>query len=112
MRDRIIPIERTDLINVYYTIMSLGGNAPTVIDADSPAVFTIAEAGLCVEPLKKATVTATSGSFYFVPAFDYVGFTINGNAVVTTGDSVFSDGQTLYKATISSGAIAIAKVSL
>lgn len=112
MRDRIVPIERTDLINVYYTMMSVAGSAPTVLSATNPGVFTIAAAGLCEEPVQSANVTLASGSFYFVPAFDYVGFYISNALVTTTGDDVVADGVTLYKATVSGGAISLEKVSL
>lgn len=113
MRERIVPVERTDLMNLYYTMLAVGGTAPAVIEATNPAEFTIAADGFCEEPLKTATVTATSGTFYFVPSFDFVGFTYNDAAVVPTGDEILADGRTLYKGTISSGGkIAIAKVSM
>lgn len=112
MLDRIIPIERTNLINMYYTMMSIAGSAPTVLQATDPGVFTIAAAGLCQEPVQSANVTLASGSFYFVPAFDYVGLYISNALVTTTGDDVVADGTTLYKATVSSGAISIEQVSL
>lgn len=110
--DRIIPIERTNLINQYYTMMSIAGSAPTVIQATTPGQFTISAAGLCVEPVQSANVTLASGAFYFVPAFDFAGFSISNALVTPTGDEIVADGVTLYKATVSSGAISIDKVSL
>lgn len=113
MRDRIVPIERTDLMNVYYTILGLtGGSAPTVIAATAPGLFDITEEGFCQEPIESADVTLASGDFYFVAAFTFAGFSIDDTAVTTEGDTIAPDGCTLYKATVADGGITIEKVSL
>ena len=113
MRDRLVPIERTDLMNMYYSILSLtSDNAPAVIQATAPGVFAISEAGFCQEPVESAVVTLASGDFYFVPAFTFAGFVISDEVVTTTGDDIAPDGATLYKATVADGGITIAKVSL
>lgn len=112
MRDRIVPIERTDLMNVYYTILAAGGSAPTVLAATAPGIFEIAAEGFCQEPIESADVTLASGDFYFVPAFTFAGFSIDDAVVETEGDAIVTDGSTLYKATVADGGITIAKVSL
>lgn len=113
MRDRIVPIEKSDLMNMYYTILSLTGeSAPDVIKADFPGVFTIEDEGFCEEPIESAEVTLVSGDFYFVPALNYAGFSISDVVVVTEGDEVIKDGASLYKATVADGGITLAKVSL
>lgn len=112
MRDRIVPIQKTDLINMYYTMFAIAGSAPNVITATNPAEFNIDEAGLCEEPVKTATIELASGDFYFVPSLVFEGFYIDGNLVETTGDTILADGVTLYKATVADGGISIAQVSL
>ena len=70
---------------------------------------------LASAPLKSLDfdVTASSvsaGTVYFVPAYDYVGFSKDGAAAVTAGAEVNADGCTLYKAVLATGTITISKV--
>lgn len=112
MGDRIVPVHRTDLINLYYTMLSAAGSAPEVLHADNPGEFTISAAGLCEEPVKTAKITAESGTVYFVPAFDYAGCTDgDGNPITVEGD-VEPDGRSLYSLNISSGTYTATKVSM
>lgn len=113
MLDRIVPVHRSDLISLYYAMFAIGSTAPTKINATEPGVFAISAAGLCVEPVKTAKITATSGVIYFVPAFDFEGFTDGSNAAITiAGADVDADGRSLYSLTISSGTYTAAKVTL
>ena len=69
---------------------------------------------LCTQPVETIDIDATASSvsaatIYFVPAYDYKGFTIDGSAVTPTG-TVESDGCGLYKAVLSSGTITITKI--
>ena len=116
MLDRIIPVHRSDLISLYYAMYAIGASAPTKINATAPGEFAISAAGLCVEPVKKATVTATSGAILFVPAFDFEGFfDSSGNKLTFAGAEVEPDGKTLYSCTITgSGTLTytIAKITL
>ena len=52
----------------------------------------------------------SSMTVYFIPAFDYEGFKVQGTKVSTSGVDVVADGATLYTATLSTGAVTIAKV--
>lgn len=113
MLDRIVPVHRTDLISLYYAMFAIGDSAPTKIVATEPGIFSISAAGLCLEPVKTAKVTASSGVVYFVPAFDFEGFTdSDGDALTLAGATVEADGRSLYSLTISSGTYTVAKVSL
>lgn len=115
-QERIVPIQVMDLISMYGLILKVGGVSVTALTTDATdGTFTIASASGTVianEPVASLEITAgTSATIYFVPAFNYTGFTIAGAAVTTTGDAVEADGRTLYKATLSGGnAIAIEKV--
>ena len=115
--DRIVPITAIDLISMYALILKLAAQiAPTALDADdSEGDFTQATDSatvICSEPVKSLNFGAsvTAGTVYFVPAYDYSGFAINGATVTTAGDAVDPDGRTLYSATLASGAVTVAKV--
>lgn len=118
--DRIVPITAIDLISMYGLILiaMLGtNNKPVALSASTTnGEFEVSEAGtfLLDEPLKSCKIaTGISGSVdaYFVPAYDYSGFTLNGAAVTTQGDEVTADGRTLYLANVSSGSVTITKMS-
>ena len=53
----------------------------------------------------------SAATVYFVPAYDFAGFKIDGTAVTATGN-VEADGRTLYLATLATGAVTITKVGL
>lgn len=113
MLDRIVPVHRTDLISLYYAAFAIAGSAPTKIIAIAPGEFEVEAAGLCVEPVKKAKITATSGVIYFVPAYDFEGFTNGSDAKVEiAGADVDPDGVSLYSLTISSGTYTAAKITM
>lgn len=115
-QNRIVPITVQDLITMYGTILKIASvNVTALSTTASDGTFTIASASgtlLADEPVKVCNITAgTSATIYFVPTYDYVGFTIAGSPITTTGATVKPDGRTLYTATLSGGnAIAIAKV--
>lgn len=111
--ERIVPVTQIDLISLYGLILKLSqSTAPTALDATTVnGQFTVAEAGTYIasEPVQTLDFTATSGTVYFVPAYDYSGFTVNGAAVTPTGD-VLADARTLYKAVLGSGKVTITQV--
>jgi len=112
--NRIVPVMATDLITLYGTIMKLAGTSVTAVQADNPGVFALTSGSgnlLAAEPVKTLDFGSgvTSAVVYFVPAYDFAGFTVAGAAVTPSGDSVSADGCTLYTATLASGAVAIAK---
>lgn len=120
-KDRIVPVQATDLISLYGVILLQNSNNSSLeaLDAEDIGKFQIkanSKVYLADEPVKSVDIDATASSvsastIYFVPAYDYVGFTIDGAAVTPTG-SVVADGNTLYKAVLATGAITITKVGL
>ena len=118
--NRIVPVQKIDLISLYGLILKQDSNnsslaklAANTIDGDfqikTNSAVLIADQPAKVIDFDSTASSVTAGTVYFVPSFDYEGFTINGVAVVPTGD-VVADGFSLYKAVLSSGAITITKV--
>lgn len=117
--DRIVPVQATDLISLYSAILVAANVSVSKLAADEMGVFQIktnSATYLANEPavtidFDATTSSVSAGTVYFVPAYDYKGFTIDGAAVVPTGD-VVADGKSLYKAVLATGAITITKVGL
>lgn len=114
--DRIVPVTAVDLISLYGLILKVGDVSVTALDATTTdgqfSQATNSATVLASEPVKTFDFASgvTAGTVYFVPAYDYTGFTINGVATATTGATVNADGRTLYSATLADGAITIANV--
>ena len=118
--DRIVPVQATDLISLYALILTMNSNNSSLValDATNPGEFEVASSAGSVliadEPVASLDFASgyTAGTVYFVPAYDYVGFTINGSAVTPESDSdtVNADGRTLYKAVLGSGEVTITQV--
>lgn len=114
--DRIVPVEKVDLLTLYGNIMVLAGTSVSKVDGEQ-GVISVTGSGdvgnkLASEPVKSVNFASgvTAGVLYFIPAYDYAGFSVNGTAVVTAGATVDTDGVTLYTATLSSSTVTIAKV--
>lgn len=114
-QDRIVPVMATDLITLYGLILKVGSINVSALDAiDTAGDFSVEDdeatllASEPVSTLDFAEGVSTS-TVYFVPAYDYSGFTINGVAASATGD-VNNDGATLYKAELASNAVTITQV--
>ena len=115
--NRIVPVQNTDLLSLYATALKIAQVSVTKISATNPGEFTQAASGtsvFCDEPVKKFNFGAgvSSALVYFVAAYDYEGFTVNGVPATTAGVSVEKDSSTLYTATLSSGTLTFAKVGL
>lgn len=116
--ERIVPITSVDLISMYGMVLSAAaaaasGTAPEKLAADNAgefAVSTNSKTYIAAEPVKKLNFgNVTSETIYFVPAYDYAGFTKTG-ATLTVSGTVDADGRTLYKAALSTNALTITKV--
>lgn len=117
--NRIVPVTKIDLITLYGMILlqnssnsALAKLAATDVEGD----YSISASGtyLCDQPLQSATFgsSVTSGTVYFVPAFDYAGFSKTGATLTVTNPTggVVADGHTLYKAVLSTNALTITQV--
>lgn len=121
--NQIVPITATDLLTLLGTAMAITQEslaavptalAPLDVEGDYQ-VTTNSAVYLASAPLKSLDfdVTASSvsaGTVYFVPAYDYIGFSKDGAATETAGAEVKADGCTLYKAVLATGTITISKV--
>lgn len=118
--NRIVPVTKIDLISLYALIMSLAGTSYTTIDATDTVGDFEMESGsgnvIASQPVTTFDFATgvSSAVVYFVPAFDYAGFSINGTAVTPESGSaeVAPDGVSLYTATLASGGVTIAKVGV
>ena len=115
--ERIVPVQATDLITLYGTMMKLAGTSVTAVQATNPGVFNLTSGSgnlLAAEPVQSLDFgeSVTSAVVYFVPAYDFEGFSIAGTAVTPAAGSVTvnPDGVTLYTATLATGAVTIAQV--
>ena len=118
--DRIVPVTATDLISLYGLILLQNGNNSSLealesVGAGEFEVKANSKLYLANEPVKALDIDKTASSvsasnIYFVPAYDYEGFSIDGAKVATAGVDVVADGRTLYKAAFSSNTITISKV--
>lgn len=119
-KDRIVCVTKTDLISLYGLILkqdttnnsTLAKLASKSVDGDFQITSGSAPL-LADQPVKTCDIDATASSvsactLYFVPALDFVGFSIDGTAVTVTGD-VDADGATLYKAVLATDAITVTK---
>lgn len=113
--DRIVPTSAIDLISLYGLILKqTSGITLTALEATNIGQFDVKSASnalLANEPLANCDIASSisSATIYFVPAYDYNGFTKNGASITQTG-TVVPDGRTLYSATLADGSITIAKV--
>lgn len=121
--NQIVPITATDLLTLLGTVMAIGQESlaavPTALaplDAEGDfQVTTNSAVYLASAPVKSLDFDATAssvsaGTVYFVPTYDYEGFSIDGAKVATAGATVKADGCTLYKAVLATGTITISKV--
>ena len=118
--DRIVPVTATDLITLYGLILKQDTTnnstlaALNALNVEGDFKITSGSAPLLAsQPVKSIDIDATASSvsaatIYFVPAYDYKGFTIDGVAITPTG-TVVADGSTLYKAVLATGAVTITK---
>lgn len=122
--DRIVPIQKIDLLSMYGTILVIANVSFAVIAAtDTLGDFSVTGSGaagnkLANQPVKTLDFASgvTGGTVYFVPAYDFSAITVAGVAATIDDsglalDDVQPDGVTLYKAVLSSGEVTITAVT-
>lgn len=119
--DRIVSVTKTDLLSLYGVILKVANVNVAKLDATATGTFKISSAlttdyVLADEPVKSLDIasTVTSASVYFVPAYDFEGFTVGGASATIASASVDveADGNTLYLAVLADGEITVSKVGL
>lgn len=117
-KDRIIPVQKMDLLSLIGTILTLIGTSFTVLKAATiDGAFSLTAAGtvLCDQPVKSFDFASgvSSGTVYFVPDYHYEGFTVAGAAATIASGSakVNADACNLYKAVLASGSVTITAVT-
>lgn len=111
--DRIVPVTKIDLLSLYGLIIKARGTSVNAINAnDVDGNFSQSANGttFASQPVKSCDFGAsvTSATVYFVPAYDFKGFTKSGAAITETG-TVEKDSATLYVATFANGAVTYTK---
>jgi len=119
--DRIVPIQKMDLLTMIGTVLTLAGTSYAVLaSSDIEGAFSVTGTGaagnkLANQPVKSLDFASgvTSGTVYFVADYDYAGITVAGAAATIADGSatVNPDGVTLYSAALASGEVTIAAVS-
>ena len=115
--ERQVPVTEVSLLDMYFNVfaVAMGANAPEKLVATNPGEFTVTannKVYLANEPVKYLNFgTATAGTVYFVPAYDYKGFATIGTTVETAGDEVKTSGYGFYKAVLSSGTVTITAIN-
>lgn len=122
--DRIVPIQKIDLLSMYGTLLKIASVSATVLAAtDINGDFSVTGTGaagtfLANQPAKSIDFAAgvTSGTVYFVAANDFDTITVAGAAATIDAEGVAladvaKDGVTLYTAALSSGTVTITAVT-
>lgn len=120
-KDRIIPVQKIDLLSLVGTIMNLANISFNVLKSSNvEGTFTVSGSGaagtfLVNQPVKTLDFPAavTGATIYFVPAYNFAGLTVAGAAATISDGSaaVEPDGASLYKAVLSSGEVAVTAVT-
>lgn len=113
--NRIVPIEKVDYLTLVSQVLDIAQVSATKL-AGANGVFaqdTNSATVICDEPIKSLNFgsSVTAATVYFVPDYDYAGFTKTGATLTITG-TVDTQGVQLYEATLSTNALTIAKVGL
>lgn len=116
--DRIVPVQKTDLISLYALILQQTAATIKPVSAEDPeGNFEISAAAtplIADEPVATCNLDGdvTTATIYFVAAYDFAGFTIDGAAATITDGSatVIADAVSLYKAELADGAITISQL--
>ena len=122
--DRIVPIQKIDLLSMIGTVLAIANVSFAVLAASTiDGVFSVTGSGaagnkLANQPVKSLDFASgvTGGTVYFVPDFAFAGITVAGaaatfNSSYLDNEDVKPDGVTLYKAVLSSGTVTLTEVT-
>lgn len=114
--DRIVPVAATDLLSLYAFIMEQAGKTVNIVGTENAnGVFEITEAvtdGFMSEPVGRVNFGegVTTSKFTFAPAYDFAGFTAEGEPVEMEGE-VIANPANLYSAELKSGKVTVEPVT-
>jgi len=119
--DRIVPIQKIDLLSLIGTILTLASVDYSVLaSTDIEGDFSVTGSGaagtfLANQPVKSLDFASgvTGGTVYFVAAYDFDAITVAGaTATFAEGSAdVVADGVTLYKAVLDSGSVTVSVIT-
>ena len=112
---RIIPVVNIGLMELYKTMLKIGGVSATNLEGDAEGNFTVTGTGaagtfICNEPVKtlKFAAGVTSGTVYFVAGY---GFDKIEGTIADGSAEIVADDATLYTATLADGAVTVAAIT-
>lgn len=119
--DRIVPIQRIDLLSLYGTIFKLanaGGDATMAVlpAADEEGNFVVFGNGLYLanQPVKNLDFgLATAATVLFVADYGFEGFKVGGTVEepAVGSDPVIPDAASLFVAVLSSGDVTVSQIT-
>lgn len=122
--DRIVPVQKIDLLSLLGTVLGLIGTSYTVLaSSDVEGTFSVTGTGaagnlLANQPVKTLDFASgvTSGTVYFIAGYDFSAITVAGAAATIDDsgldlDEIDPDGVTLYKAVLGSGEVTLTAVT-
>lgn len=114
-KDRIVPVEKIDLLSLYGTILKFGDVSYDLAEStDVKGTFILEANGtyLANQPVKSLDFgEATAAMVYLVAAYDFEGFKVAGSAVEAEGDEIKADGATLYEVELADSAVTVTAVT-
>ena len=123
-KERVVPIMKTDYLSLIGTMMTIANVSYAVLKSkDITGNFSVTGSGaagtkLADQPVKTLDFASgvTSGTVYFVPAYDFAGIKVAGadatfNSSNLDNDDVIADGVTLYKAVLSSEEVTLTAIT-
>ena len=119
--ERIVPIQKVDYLSMIGTVLTLASVSYNVLEAsDILGTFSVTGTGavgtlLANQPVQSLDFASgvTSGTVYFIAAYDFEGFTVAGETATMGTDSVDvqPDGITLYKAVLGTGEVTVTAIT-
>lgn len=117
-KDRIVPIQKTDLLTMVGMVLNLIGTSYSVLaSSDVEGDFTVNEDSvfLANQPVKSLDFAdgVSSATVYFVADYAFTGFKVAGEtATIADGSATVNpDGATLYSAELASDEVTITAIS-
>lgn len=117
--ERVVPVIRTDLLSLYAMILKQNpenAGLAWVKSGDVIGNYTIEDGAnpmIADQPVVTCDVAdGVDATVYFIADPHYIGFSVAGAVVETTGDTVEAKNATLFKAVVTGGAVAITNMGV